>query len=124
MIVFYAGGNSGHDKTTSVESTSKNAISVESGQSTFDSANIGFISYFSSKGPAYDGRIKPDITAPGDATMSARSNGGAGASCQTTEKTGKHQRTQHIIIFLQNFILFYLILYFSHFFSFFRLHFF
>ena len=90
MIVFYAAGNSGHDKTTSVESTSKNAISVASGQSTFDSANIGFISYFSSKGPAYDGRIKPDITAPGDATMSARSNGGAGASCQTTEKTGDY----------------------------------
>ena len=55
-MVFYAAGNQGADSATTMESTSKNAISVGSAQSTFDSTNIGYVSYFSSKGPTYDKR--------------------------------------------------------------------
>ncbi|CEP03591.1 hypothetical protein PBRA_009476 [Plasmodiophora brassicae] len=39
------------------------------------------MAYFSSIGPASDGRIKPDIVAPGQYIYSARSAPGAGSSC-------------------------------------------
>ena len=61
LIVFYAAGNAGQDSSTSTESTSKNSVSVGSSQSTLYTSDIGFVSYFSSKGPTYDKRIKPDL---------------------------------------------------------------
>ena len=89
LIVFYAAGNAGQDSSTSTESTSKNSVSVGSSQSTLYTSDIGFVSYFSSKGPTYDKRIKPDLVAPGQAISSAKSNGAAGPSCLTTDKQGR-----------------------------------
>ncbi|XXQ38045.1 C5a peptidase [Plasmodiophora brassicae] len=36
--------------------------------------NLGYVSDFSSRGPTFDGRIKPDILAPGEYIMSAKSD--------------------------------------------------
>jgi subtilisin family serine protease len=41
------------------------------------------VSYFSSKGPTGDGRLKPDIVAPGERVLSA----GAGALLETARST-------------------------------------
>ncbi len=53
--------------------TSKNSWTSFSGinQQANDFSNIGSIAAFSSKGPTVDGRIKPDITAPGNILASS-----------------------------------------------------
>ncbi|KAJ8601397.1 hypothetical protein CTAYLR_005012 [Chrysophaeum taylorii] len=83
-LVFIAAGNSGPDPATlGSPATSKNGIAVgatENVQSTFtgidddgdDGADIDLAS-FSSRGPAFDGRIKPDLVGPGDSVVSANS---------------------------------------------------
>lgn len=83
MVVFYAAGNSGKVRSTSQESSSKNSISVAASET----SNVNYIAYFSSQGPSYDNRIKPDITAPGDSIVSAN----AGSSCGTTVKSGAYE---------------------------------
>ena len=70
-----------------------------SSHSTLYSTDIGFVSYFSSKGPAYDKRIKPDLVAPGQAITSAKSNGAAGPSCLTTDKQGRMQWSKCLLKF-------------------------
>jgi serine protease AprX len=89
VIVFAAGNEGGSGaQTLSIEANAKNVIAVGSSESTFDSADINYVAYYSSQGPTYDGRIKPDVVSPGDSIMSALSNGKNGPSCSTTEKTG------------------------------------
>lgn len=75
--ICFAGGNTGSVKRTSAPGTAKNVISVAAGESSrkdgVDGCNVKDvdadsamdIAFFSSGGPADDGRIKPDITAPG-----------------------------------------------------------
>ena len=46
--------------------------------------------YFSSIGPTYDGRLKPDIIAPGNSLESALSSGVMdSATCATTSMSGE-----------------------------------
>jgi hypothetical protein len=93
--VFFAAGNSGSSGAGSVtvQSQAKNVISVGSSQSSFNSANIKYVSWFSSIGPSFDGRIKPDLVSPGEAIESANSNGGNGQSCQTLSLQGTSMAT-------------------------------
>lgn len=50
----------------------KNVVAVGSSESGgVADKDIDTVSYFSSKGPTIDGRIKPDVVAPGDPTWSA-----------------------------------------------------
>lgn len=58
MTVFFAAGNYGGDGANSVslEAQAKNVIAVGSSQTTYSSNNIDYISFFSSKGPSFDGR--------------------------------------------------------------------
>lgn len=59
----------------------KNVVAVGSSQSGGETGkDIGTVSYFSSRGPTLDGRIKPDVVAPGDSTFSASADP-TGASC-------------------------------------------
>ena len=84
MTILHSAGNDGqHDgsngrATISIEAQAKNVIAVGSSETTFYSANITYVAFYSSKGPAVDGRIKPDIVGPGDALNSVASQGGNG----------------------------------------------
>ena len=72
FLVIFSAGDMGESGVTS-PSTAKNALSV--GASTtgaFDSATVGQVFNESSSGPTSDGRIKPDLVAPGVMICSAR----------------------------------------------------
>ena len=60
MSIFFAAGNFGggavHASTLTMQASSKNVISVGSGETTFYSDDIGNVAYYSSEGPTYDGR--------------------------------------------------------------------
>jgi hypothetical protein len=69
FIILFAAGNEGDSPDTILSpGTSKNVITV--GASTGESSITGF----SSRGPTDDGRIKPDVVAPGVNIVSARSS--------------------------------------------------
>lgn len=71
---------------------SKNAVAATSSMS---HPVRNTISSFASAGPAPDGRIKPDVVAPGDPVTSVygRSEGSQMHSCSTTGKTGTSMAT-------------------------------
>lgn len=77
ITIVFAAGNVGFEKSVGAPGTAKNVISVAAGESLrkdgtdgcnvkdTDADNSMDIAYFSSRGPLDDGRIKPDIAAPG-----------------------------------------------------------
>ncbi len=74
MLIVFAAGNSGtgnSDFSVSSPSTNKNGLSVGSVRTSPTSASDDDISSFSSRGWTSDGRIKPDILAPGCTTSAA-----------------------------------------------------
>lgn len=79
MTILFAAGNAGpNTQTVGSPATAKNAITVgasENYRPSFGSIadNINDIAYFSSRGNTADGRIKPDIVAPGTYILSTRS---------------------------------------------------
>lgn len=80
MTILFAAGNEGpYARTISSPGSAKNAITVgasENNRPTFGSYadNINQIAQFSSRGPTKDGRVKPDIVAPGTYILSSRSS--------------------------------------------------
>lgn len=90
FIIFFAAGNFGENGNYSIsrEGSIKNAVSVGAAETTLYTKNIDYIAFYSSQGPAYDGRIKPDIVASGAAVQSARSNGALGPSCKSLVRSG------------------------------------
>ncbi len=86
MAIFFSAGNSGPDSgSTGSPANSKNGISVGAvghGSSTSVAA-------FSSRGPTSDGRIKPDVVAPGQSILSALGDTNhASDNCQTRTLSG------------------------------------
>jgi subtilisin family serine protease len=80
MIILFAAGNSGIEGplTINAPSNAKNVLTVGAGQirSVYDDRVLSTteeytVAEFSSIGPTFDGRIKPDIIAPGDFIQSA-----------------------------------------------------
>jgi hypothetical protein len=70
--IFFAAGNSGPGTgSVGTPSTAKSAVSVGATQRGTSSNNMAF---FSSCGPTDDGRIKPDLTIPGQSIISARTD--------------------------------------------------
>eukprot|EP01041_Mallomonas_annulata_P002618 gene2618-5114_t len=90
FIVFFAAGNSGlnGNYTITRECSIKNAICVGSGETTLYSSSINNVAYYSSQGPAYDKRFKPDIIATGAELQSAKSNSNLGPTCTTITNSG------------------------------------
>lgn len=78
MLFVFASGNAGPGSDTGVSpGTAKNVITAGSVGNTPTAANS--VSGFSSRGPTDDGRLKPDLVAPGAGVTSARSvNSGCG----------------------------------------------
>lgn len=70
FVICFAAGNSGYtSQTINTPATAKNCITV--GSLTNGSIGSNKVSDFSSKGPTKDGRIKPDLCAPGENILSA-----------------------------------------------------
>jgi subtilisin family serine protease len=87
FLILFAAGNSGPGNgTVGSPSTAKNGISVGATQrSTAANSMAGF----SSCGPTSDGRIKPDLTMPGQSIVSARNDGNITTNnCATTTMSG------------------------------------
>ncbi len=84
-IVVVAAGNSG-DNVRTVGSPGAAAYAITVGSVAEYSAPAGtdrhsqgiFLDFFSSRGPTLDGRIKPDVVAPGDSIRAADANTGNG----------------------------------------------
>ena len=76
FLFTWSGGNEGTGaNTVGQQAESKNAIAVGA---YIDGANSMSQATFNSNGPTYDGRLKPDVMAPGTATSSAQSSGTTG----------------------------------------------
>jgi len=76
LVVVFSAGNQGAAGLTRPK-MSKNTIAVASSKNirtelSASASNINDLSSFSSRGPGADGRIKPDITAPGEAIAGGR----------------------------------------------------
>ncbi|MDG6244516.1 MAG: S8 family serine peptidase [Methanolobus sp.] len=84
MLVIFSAGNSGPaNMTIGSPGTAKNALTVgasenERPEKGISADNISDIADFSSRGPTEDGRIKPDIVAPGTYIASTRSSVSSG----------------------------------------------
>jgi len=76
MLIVFAAGNDGYYgvNTVSSPSTSKNVLSVGASESSRMGGNVNLIASFSSRGLTDDGRIKPDLVAPGKWIISTRSS--------------------------------------------------
>jgi subtilisin family serine protease len=87
-LVFFAAGNSGPDQDTVISpSTAKNVVSV--GATLHGDFEPACTVVFSSRGWTHDGRIKPDVLAPGMWVMSAATNRIVpGPSCSNAQNSG------------------------------------
>ena len=95
FLVLFAAGNSGNYGAVTIlaPGLSKNALTI--GASVNSISDMGSMAYFSSIGPTFDGRIKPDITAPGFSVTSAEATSETYnyESCTTTSKAGTSMAT-------------------------------
>ena len=95
LVLFSAGdlGENGYQSITP-PGTAKNVLTIGSSTTgSFDSPPPGDVSFSSSKGTTFDGRIKPDLVAPGVMICAARSNeaqfaNGDSCSSSTHSDTG------------------------------------
>ena len=71
LLVFAAGNNGGNPGTVASPATAKNVLAVGATQ---HDRSAGRPASFSSNGPTHDGRIKPDVTAPGENVFSANND--------------------------------------------------
>jgi subtilisin family serine protease len=79
LVIFGAGNSGPSDRTITAEANSKNALAI--GASVLPrpalvpgAGDTSSQAVFSSRGPTGDGRIKPELLAPGSAVISARSS--------------------------------------------------
>jgi len=87
FLILFAAGNEGPGTgTVGSPSVAKNGLSVGATQR---GANASSLAGFSSCGPTADGRIKPDLTMPGQGIVSARNDTNVTSNnCTTTTMSG------------------------------------
>jgi len=96
LLVVIANGNSGSGARTVYEpAAAKNCLSVGNTCSTRGGADPMLIAGNSSRGPCADGRIKPEVAAPGVNIISTRSGKASGSGDYTT-MSGTSMATPHV----------------------------
>jgi subtilisin family serine protease len=76
-------------------------LAITVGSTHRDMPHVYGISYFSSKGPTGDGRMKPDIVAPGEKILSAATGKllmerAEGKECEYVEDSGTSMAAPHV----------------------------
>lgn len=76
-------------------------LAITVGSTHRDMPHVYGVSYFSSKGPTGDGRLKPDLVAPGEkiiscATGQLKSEGAQGIECDYVETSGTSMAAPHV----------------------------
>jgi hypothetical protein len=89
FLPIVAAGNSGTaSNTVGSPATAKNILSVGAGESSgrdlyaTGAGGMNYLAYFSSRGPTNDGRMKPDIVAPGHSILSAGARPSSTGECE------------------------------------------
>lgn len=91
LILFAAGNGGPGTATVGSPSTAKNGLSVGATQR---GTSANSMASFSSCGPTSDGRLKPDITVPGQSIISANAdNNTASNNCNTKSSSGTSMAT-------------------------------
>jgi serine protease AprX len=113
VVVVVAAGNTGYGVLTSSMGVAKagmdltindpgNAdLAITVGSTHREMPHVYGVSYFSSKGPTGDGRLKPDLVAPGEkiiscATGKLKEEGAQGQECQYVETSGTSMAAPHV----------------------------
>ncbi|ADI75116.1 S-layer-related duplication domain protein (plasmid) [Methanohalobium evestigatum Z-7303] len=90
MLILFAAGNSGANQETIISpGNAKNCLTVGASES----SDPKDVASFSSRGPTEDGRVKPDVVAPGTYINSTRSSYDSDGSGYYTEKHGTSMAT-------------------------------
>jgi hypothetical protein len=95
FLALFAASNDGSEGYYSIGSpaVSKNALTVGATRSS-SASEINSVAFFSSIGPTFDNRIKPDVVAPGYFTISAMAAASTTTeTCQVTEMAGTSMAT-------------------------------
>lgn len=113
VVVVVAAGNTGYGtlKSTIGASSAGMALTINDpgnadlaitvGSTHRDMPHVYGVSYFSSKGPTGDGRLKPDLVAPGErivscATGRLKAKGAEGRPCDYVETSGTSMAAPHV----------------------------
>src|SRR6185295_7385578 len=114
VIVVVAAGNSGYGFAQSDQQGTVAAglaltindpgnadLAITVGSTHRDMPHVYGVSYFSSKGPTGDGRLKPDLVAPGEkiiscATGNLKEDGAKGQECDYVETSGTSMAAPHV----------------------------
>ena len=113
VVVVVAAGNTGYGtlKSTIGATSAGMALTINDpgnadlaltvGSTHRDMPHIYGVSYFSSKGPTGDGRLKPDLVAPGEriiscATGNLKAEGAKGRECHYVETSGTSMAAPHV----------------------------
>jgi serine protease AprX len=113
VVVVVAAGNTGYGtlKSTIGATSAGMALTINDpgnadlaitvGSTHRDMPHVYGVSYFSSKGPTGDGRLKPDLVAPGEkiiscATGNMKQEGAKGQECDYVETSGTSMAAPHV----------------------------
>jgi serine protease AprX len=113
VVVVVAAGNTGYGTLKSsagvtaagmaltINDPGNADLAITVGSTHRDMPHVYGVSYFSSKGPTGDGRVKPDLVAPGEkiiscATGRLKADGARGEPCDYVETSGTSMAAPHV----------------------------
>jgi subtilisin family serine protease len=113
VVVVVAAGNTGYGTLKStigatsagmaltINDPGNSDLAITVGSTHRDMPHVYGVSYFSSKGPTGDGRLKPDLVAPGEKIISCaagnlKNEGAKGQACDYVETSGTSMAAPHV----------------------------
>jgi serine protease AprX len=113
VVVVVAAGNTGYGTLKSnigatsagmaltINDPGNSDLAITVGSTHRDMPHVYGVSYFSSKGPTGDGRLKPDLVAPGEKIVSCatgilKKEGAKGQKCDYVETSGTSMAAPHV----------------------------